>query len=240
MKRRPRCRARLARAGFRIGYAPRALVYHDVDPARADRARFLRIARERGRCRMIHESHRTLAVIADNAMAALRVWIARIARAGPQRLAREERRLAVAQRDARRLRSMDFRPRATDLTSRKARLSEQSGSVAAPRMVLARPRARSSSDDASVFEQRRQPLGDLSRSWSDSSTTNGRIAAGSSSATPALRADQHAKPAAIASITTLPNGSKNEGSANASTARKSCSIWPIAPRKRTREPTPSR
>lgn len=89
--------ARLARAGFRIGYAPRALVYHDVDPARADRARFLRIARERGRCRMIHESHRALTVIADNAMAVLRVWAARLAGAGPQRLAREERRLAVAQ-----------------------------------------------------------------------------------------------------------------------------------------------
>lgn len=89
--------ARLARAGFRIGYAPRALVYHDVDPRRADRARFLRIARERGRCRMIHESHRALSVIADNAIAALRVWAARLAGAGPQRLAREERRLAVAQ-----------------------------------------------------------------------------------------------------------------------------------------------
>jgi GT2 family glycosyltransferase len=89
--------ARLARAGFRIGYAPRALVYHDVDPARADRARFLRIARERGRCRMIHESHRVIPVIADNAIAALRVWIARLEGAGPQRLAREERRLAAAQ-----------------------------------------------------------------------------------------------------------------------------------------------
>jgi glycosyltransferase involved in cell wall biosynthesis len=89
--------ARLVRAGFRIGYAPRALVFHDVDPARADRARFLRIARERGRCRMIHESHRALAVLADNVIAALRVWVARIMGAGPQRLAREERRLAVAQ-----------------------------------------------------------------------------------------------------------------------------------------------
>jgi len=89
--------ARLVRAGFRIGYAPRTLVYHDVDPARADRARFLRIARERGRCRMIHESHRALAVLADNAIAALRVWAALLVGAGPERLAREERRLAVAQ-----------------------------------------------------------------------------------------------------------------------------------------------
>jgi GT2 family glycosyltransferase len=69
---------RLARAGLRIGYAPRALVYHDVDPARADHARFLRIARERGRCRMIRESHRALGVIADNTIAALSVWVARL------------------------------------------------------------------------------------------------------------------------------------------------------------------
>jgi GT2 family glycosyltransferase len=89
--------ARLVRAGFRIGYAPRALVFHDVDPARADRARFLRIARERGRCRMIHESHRALAVLADNAIAALRVWTALLVGAAPERRAREERRLAVAQ-----------------------------------------------------------------------------------------------------------------------------------------------
>ena len=89
--------ARLRRAGFRIGYAPRALVYHEVDAVRADRARFLRIARERGRCRMIHEAHPALPVIANNAIAALRVWAARLAGAGPQRLAREERRLAVAQ-----------------------------------------------------------------------------------------------------------------------------------------------
>ncbi len=101
--------ARLARAGFRIGYAPRALVYHDVDPSRADRARFLRIARERGRCRMIHESHRAFPVIADNAIAALRVWTARLAGAGPQRLAREERRLAVARGMLDGLRSNGFR-----------------------------------------------------------------------------------------------------------------------------------
>jgi GT2 family glycosyltransferase len=89
--------ARLVRAGFKIGYAPHALVYHDVDPARADRARSLRIARERGRCRMIHESHRAPQVIANSAIAALRVWTARMMGAGASRLAREERRLAVAQ-----------------------------------------------------------------------------------------------------------------------------------------------
>jgi len=102
--------ARLARAGFRMGYAPRALVYHDVDAARADRGRFLRIARERGRCRMIHESHRGLAVLLDNAIAALRVWMARLAGAGPERLAREERRLAVAQGMLDGLRSRSARP----------------------------------------------------------------------------------------------------------------------------------
>ena len=89
--------ARFRRAGFRIGYAPHALVYHEVDPARADRTRFLRIARERGRCRMIHEPRSALRLMADNAVAALRVWTARVVGAGPQRLAREERRLAVAQ-----------------------------------------------------------------------------------------------------------------------------------------------
>jgi GT2 family glycosyltransferase len=101
--------ARLVRAGFRIGYAPHALVYHDVDSARADRARSLRIARERGRCRMIHESHRTLSVIVNNLIAALRVWTARLAGAGPQRVAREERRLAVAQGMFDGLRSNGFR-----------------------------------------------------------------------------------------------------------------------------------
>ena len=88
---------RLARAGFKIGYAPRALVYHEVDPARADRARFLRIARERGRCRMLHESHGAAELIANHAVAALRVWLARLAGARPERMVREERRLAVAQ-----------------------------------------------------------------------------------------------------------------------------------------------
>lgn len=89
--------ARLRRAGFRIGYAPRALVCHEVDSTRADRARFLRIARERGRCRTIHERHGVPSVVGNNVLAALRVWAARLAGASPQRMAREERRLAVAQ-----------------------------------------------------------------------------------------------------------------------------------------------
>jgi cellulose synthase/poly-beta-1,6-N-acetylglucosamine synthase-like glycosyltransferase len=88
---------RLTRAGFRIGYAPGAIVYHEVDPARADRARFLRIARERGRCRMLHETHGAVELLANNAIATLRVWIARLTNASPERMAREERRLAVAQ-----------------------------------------------------------------------------------------------------------------------------------------------
>src|SRR6202041_3221546 len=33
---------RLRRAGFRIGYAPKALVYHEVDETRATRERFIR------------------------------------------------------------------------------------------------------------------------------------------------------------------------------------------------------
>jgi len=66
--------ARLRSAGFRIGYAPEALVYHEVDRSRADRERFIRIARERRRCRMLHEEHSAIEVI----------------------IAREERRLAIA------------------------------------------------------------------------------------------------------------------------------------------------
>ncbi len=88
--------ARLVRHGYRIGYAPGAVAYHEVDPARADRARFVRIARERGRCRMIHEHHSILEIAAKNAIGALRVAIASAAGAGVERMAREERRWAVA------------------------------------------------------------------------------------------------------------------------------------------------
>ena len=56
---------RMRRAGYRIGYAPKALVYHEVDPARANRERFIRIARERGRCRMLHEKHSAADVISE-------------------------------------------------------------------------------------------------------------------------------------------------------------------------------
>jgi glucosyl-dolichyl phosphate glucuronosyltransferase len=87
---------RLRRAGFRIGYAPKALVYHEVDPARADRERFIRIARERGRCRMLHEKHSALDVILKNAIAMTRLRIAQLTGASITRIAREERRLAVA------------------------------------------------------------------------------------------------------------------------------------------------
>ncbi len=87
---------RSRRAGYRIGYAPRALVYHEVDPSRADRERFIRIARERGRCRMIHERHSAAEVLSKNAIAWTRLAIARALRLGPGRIAREERRLAVA------------------------------------------------------------------------------------------------------------------------------------------------
>jgi GT2 family glycosyltransferase len=87
---------RLRRAGFRIGYAPKALVYHEVDPSRANRERFIRIARERGRCRMLHEKHSAADVILKNAIAMTRLRIARLTRAGITRIAREERRLAIA------------------------------------------------------------------------------------------------------------------------------------------------
>jgi GT2 family glycosyltransferase len=87
---------RLRLAGLRIGYAPRALVYHEVDPSRADRARFIRIARERGYCRTLHEFHSPGEVAFNTAVASARLVIARALRAKPDRLAREERRLAIA------------------------------------------------------------------------------------------------------------------------------------------------
>jgi GT2 family glycosyltransferase len=87
---------RLRRAGFRIGYAPKAVVYHEVDPSRANRERFIRIARERGRCRMLHEKHSAADVILKNAIAMTRLRIAQVTRADIARVAREERRLAIA------------------------------------------------------------------------------------------------------------------------------------------------
>jgi GT2 family glycosyltransferase len=87
---------RLRRAGFRIGYAPRATVYHEVDTARADRARFIRIARERGFCRTLHEPHSQLTAHLDATIASMRLMAARILRASTDRRAREEKRLAIA------------------------------------------------------------------------------------------------------------------------------------------------
>ena len=88
--------ARLRRSGYRIGYSPNAVAYHEVDPARANRARFIRIARERGRCRMLHEPHTKFDIAVKNIVASARVAIASIMRASGERIAREERRLAVA------------------------------------------------------------------------------------------------------------------------------------------------
>ncbi len=88
--------ARLRSAGLRIGYAPEALVYHEVDRSRADRERFIRISRERGRCRMIHEEHSAMEVIVKNAVALTRLRFAQLVGAGLPRIAREERRLAIA------------------------------------------------------------------------------------------------------------------------------------------------
>ena len=88
---------RLRHAGLRIGYAPRALVLHEVDPARAVRARFIRVARERGYCRTLHERHSQGKVALNIAIAAIRLTLARAFNASLVRIAREERRLAVAQ-----------------------------------------------------------------------------------------------------------------------------------------------
>jgi len=87
---------RIRAAGLRIGYCPGAVVYHEVDPARADRARFIRIARERGRCRMLHERHGRAAVLMNVAYAGLRLAFARALHAPAERVAREDRRLATA------------------------------------------------------------------------------------------------------------------------------------------------
>jgi len=88
---------RLRHAGLRIGYAPRALVLHEVDRARAVRARFIRVARERGYCRTLHERHSQGEVALNIAIAAIRLTLARASNASLVRIAREERRLAVAQ-----------------------------------------------------------------------------------------------------------------------------------------------
>jgi GT2 family glycosyltransferase len=88
---------RMRRAGFRIGYAPRALVLHEVDPARAIQKRFIRIARERGYCRTLHERHSHPEIALNLAIAAIRLMLARACHASVARIAREERRLAVAQ-----------------------------------------------------------------------------------------------------------------------------------------------
>ena len=87
---------RLRRVGYRIGYAPKALVYHEVDPARADRERFIRVARERGFCRTLHERHSRAKVATDFVLAHIRLFIARGAHASLARIAREEKRLAIA------------------------------------------------------------------------------------------------------------------------------------------------
>jgi GT2 family glycosyltransferase len=88
---------RLRRAGMHIGYAPRALVWHEVDARRAVRARFIQIARERGYCRTLHEHHTKGEVYLKLAVATLRLSLARALKASVARIAREERRLAVAQ-----------------------------------------------------------------------------------------------------------------------------------------------
>jgi GT2 family glycosyltransferase len=87
---------RLRRAGLHIGYAPRALVWHEVDPSRADRDRFIRIARERGYCRMLHEHHGRFEILTKELVASIRLTVARTIGAPIERLAREERRLAIA------------------------------------------------------------------------------------------------------------------------------------------------
>jgi GT2 family glycosyltransferase len=87
---------RLHRAGLHIGYAPSALVWHEVDRARANRDRFIRIARERGYCRMLHEHHSRFQIWSKELVASIRLTLAQTTGASIARLAREERRLAIA------------------------------------------------------------------------------------------------------------------------------------------------
>jgi GT2 family glycosyltransferase len=87
---------RLRRHGSHIGYAPHALVWHEVDPHRANRDRFVRIARERGYCRMLHEHHSHGEIIGKELIASIRLTVARLIHAPAERRAREERRLAIA------------------------------------------------------------------------------------------------------------------------------------------------
>ncbi len=87
---------RLRRAGLHIGYAPHALVWHEVNPARADRDRFIRVSRERGYCRMLHEHHSRFEIWTKELVASIRLSGARMIGAPIARLAREERRLAIA------------------------------------------------------------------------------------------------------------------------------------------------
>jgi len=88
---------RLRNSGFRIGYAPRALALHEVDPSRAVRTRFIRVARERCYCRTLHERHSQREVALKIAIATIRLAFARAFNPSVVRIAREERRLAVAQ-----------------------------------------------------------------------------------------------------------------------------------------------
>ena len=60
-------------------------------------ARFIRVARERGYCRTLHERHSQGEVALNIAIAAIRLTLARAFNASLVRIAREERRLAVAQ-----------------------------------------------------------------------------------------------------------------------------------------------
>jgi GT2 family glycosyltransferase len=87
---------RLRRAGMHIGYAPDALVRHEVDASRAERERFIRIARERGYCRMLHERHSAYEVWMKEIIGSLRLAVARAIGAPIELVAREERRLAIA------------------------------------------------------------------------------------------------------------------------------------------------
>ena len=96
MRKRPRCRSGCAGLAT-ISAMPRERwsITKSI-AARADRERFIRIARERGYCRMLHEHHSTFEVLTKVAIANVRISVCATAARLDVRLAREERRLAIA------------------------------------------------------------------------------------------------------------------------------------------------
>ncbi len=94
-KRKPRCRSGCGElaSGLAMRREPRL---SRSRPARADRDRFTRIARERGYCRTLHEAHSPIKAGFDAAIAVIRLLVVRVSNVPIDRRARAEKRLAIA------------------------------------------------------------------------------------------------------------------------------------------------